>query len=115
MLHKVVLSRILGRAKDLRLPVDFTAAETAGIERQKVKLTDLMDEQQQLDIMDGLSTVEDYAWMISERCWICERWSYYLPLVTKEEIEACQDDYPLQYSKLVKLKPSQERAFDTLI
>ena len=43
-MHKVVLSRILGRSKDLQIPVDFAKAETAGLERQKVNLKDLMDE-----------------------------------------------------------------------
>ena len=58
-------------------------------DQTKVDLETVMDEEQQLDILDGLSCIQDYAWCVSDRCWMCERWSYYLPLVTKEEIEAC--------------------------
>ena len=58
---------------------------------------------------------------MSDRCWICERWSYYLPMVTKDEIEDCaddnirkdQDDKPT--SKLIKLNTEKEKVFDRLI
>ena len=91
--HKVVLSRILGRPRDLSLLLNLKEAEYE--DHRKVELATLMDEEQQLEILDGLSCVQDYAWLVSDRCWICERWSYYLPLVTKQEIEACHDDFPL--------------------
>lgn len=88
-----MLSRILGRPRDLSLLLNLKEAEYE--DHRKVELATLMDEEQQLEILDGLSCVQDYAWLVSDRCWICERWSYYLPLVTKQEIEACHDDLPL--------------------
>ena len=44
---------------------------------------------------------------------MCGRWSYYLPCVTKEEIEACYDEFYLASSNLVKV--TDERVFDTMI
>ena len=57
-----------------------------------VNLNSLLNEEQTLDKLEGLCSVQDYAWLMSDRCWICERWAYYLPLFTKEEIEDCQYD-----------------------
>ena len=52
---------------------------------------------------------------MSDHCWISERWTYYLPLFTKEEIESCSDDLSLPSSRLTKITPSEERVFDRLV
>ena len=102
-MQKIILSRILGRSKDLSLPFNIAEAET--VDFRKIDLATIMEEGQQLDILDGLCCVQDFAWFVSDRCWMCERWSYYLSLCTKTEIEACQDDIIMPNSKLVKLQP----------
>ena len=112
-MHKLVLSRILGRSKDLDLLLNTKEAPLE--DGTTVDLETLFDEEQQLDQLEGLCSVEDYSWLISERCWIRERWSYYLPLFTKEEIEFCMDDVPQAQSKLNKLSTAQHRVFDHLI
>ena len=45
---------------------------------------------------------------------MCERWSYYLPLVTKEELEGCKDRIDIANSTLVELGPKQQKIFDGL-
>ena len=112
-LHRLVLSRVLGRSRDIGFSLPLKSAVRA--DGTQINLDDALDEEQNLNKLDGACSTEDFAWLASEQCWICERWSYYLPLVTREELEACADDVPLQTSKLVKLQPSQERAFDALV
>lgn len=56
--------------------------------------------------------MEDYSWLLSNECWICDRHTYYLPIVTKNEIEDCMDDYGITKSRLEKLGPFGEKVFD---
>ena len=74
-----------------------------------------MDEEQQLDILQKLCTEQDFAWLVSDKCWIRERWSYFLPIVSKEEIESCFYDQNDSSSKLQKLQDKQERLFDAIV
>lgn len=111
--HKIVISRVLGRNHDLNLLLKTNEAlDTDG---KKVDLASLMDEEQQLDILQKLCTEQDFAWLVSDKCWIRERWSYFLPIVSKEEIESCFYDQNDSSSKLQKLQDKQERLFDAIV
>ena len=48
-----------------------------------------MPEELQKEIIRGEKTIDSMCWVKSQECWICERWSYYLAMVTKSEIDDC--------------------------
>ena len=49
---------------------------------------------------------------MSQECWICEMWSYYMPIISKQDI--AESDGGISTS-LIQLTETQERVFEKLI
>ena len=77
-----VLSRIIGR-KDLSNHLKITDIPLRK-EHDLIKETDPEKRKAQTRLMHA-----DKCWVESEECWVCQRWNYILPLVTRNEIEEC--------------------------
>ena len=69
------------------------------------------------EFMAGKRTMDELCWIESQDCWICDRWTYFIPIITIKEIMGCMDDEPDRKLKeeLNKLTPAQERTFNNLI
>ena len=102
-----VLSRLMGRS-DLKNNLSWTVKDEHEPGRTR-DLRDLLDEQMKLEVFRGRQTVDSVCWVQSEECWVCDRWGYYLSIVTRADIE---DGYGMTgASKLQPLTALQERAF----
>ena len=104
----MVLSRIIGRT-DIRNNLSWMKKDNKGRLRD---IREELSEETQIEIMRGQKTIESVCWVKSQECWICERWSYYLAMVTKSEIDDCYN--LIDNSKLQSLSEVQERPFAKL-
>ena len=104
----MVLSRIIGRT-DIRNNLSWMKKDNKGRLRD---IREELSEETQIEIMRGQKTIESVCWVKSQECWICERWSYYLAMVTKSEIDDCYNS--IDNSKLQSLSEVQERPFAKL-
>ena len=104
----MVLSRIIGRT-DIRNNLSWMKKDNKGRLRD---IREELSEETQIEIMRGQKTIESVCWVKSQECWICERWSYYLAMVTKSEIDDCYN--LIDNSNLQSLSEVQERPFAKL-
>ncbi len=39
-----------------------------------------------LEVETGTRKPSDLCWVMSQECWVCEMWNYYMPIISREEI-----------------------------
>ena len=49
---------------------------------------------------------------MSQECWICEMWSYYIPIISKQDIA---ESYGGLSQSLLQLNEAQEHVFEKMI
>ena len=65
-----------------------------------------------LEVIRGRQTLDSVCWVQSDECWVCDRWGYYVSMVTKGEIDDCH--HQTGGGALQPLGPTQERTLAKL-
>jgi hypothetical protein len=58
------------------------------------------------------SPIDKTCWIESHDCWICERWNYFIPTITRDEIE---ESMPGSSQTKHQINQQQERALEKII
>ena len=64
------------------------------------------------EVETGTRQPQDLCWVMSQDCWICEMWNYYMPIISKSEIA---ESYGGLSSKYRQLNETQEAIFQKMI
>lgn len=110
-----MLSRILGRKHDLTNNLtQFRPSINTGKRTNLLHL--ITDDQLKNEYKAGKRSLDELCWVESHECWVCDRWSYFIPMITEKEIMGCIEDDPERPYKegLSKITPAQRRTFDNL-
>ena len=83
--QRLVLSRLMGRDDINRNKDWFRYDERDSFGRPYDVRQDLEPEIQK-EIELGRRKPSDLFWTMSRECWICEMWSYYLPIISQQDI-----------------------------
>ena len=79
-----MISRIIGRS-DLSNNYSEVVGKTST--GKDIKLRDTIDSEFQRDLNTGKRNLDDICWIESEECWICNRFSSNLTVLTKNDLE----------------------------
>ena len=80
-----------------------------------INLLDELEDEFRRDYDTGKRTLDELCWIESEECWICNRFSTYLTIVTKDDVEQCFYDMKGRiFKQMQKLNDTQEHVFDKL-
>ena len=110
--QRYVISRIIGRS-DLSNDYSEIIGQTSS--GKDINLRDEIDAEFQRDLNSGKRSLDEICWIESEECWICNRFSTNLTVLTVNDIEQCfYDEKNRVYPNLQKLSEMQERIFNKL-
>ena len=80
-----MLSRIIGR-RDLNNNLSWIKEGVKDLRGRPFDVRDELSQDSLLRIESKEQGVDDFCWVLGEDCWVCERWSYFMNVITKQEI-----------------------------
>lgn len=75
----------MGRA-DLSERHTWTRSDELDTLGRPVDIREELNSEIQNEILIGRRNPSELCWIMSQECWICEMWSYYMPIITKQDI-----------------------------
>ena len=77
-----------------------------------IDIRDDFDGDLRQEILLGRRKPDDICWIMSRECWICEMWTYYLPIISKQDIA---ESFGGLSQNLLQLNEVQEAVFEKII
>ena len=83
--QRLVISRLMGRS-DLSNHHTWHRHDEHDCLGRPLDIRDDFDDDLRQEVLLGRRKPDDLCWIMSRECWICEMWTYYLPIVSKQDI-----------------------------
>ena len=109
--QRFVLSRLMGR-NDLSDYQSWIRSDMRDSSGNPYDIRKDLSLEMQKEVELGRRKPADLCWVMSQECWMCEMWSYYLPIISKQDIA---ESYGGLSKSLCQLNDVQEKVFEKMI